>query len=677
LLFPYTALFLLLSRMGIEGSLAVAIYISIILFISQVSMFHLLSYLSNRMSISFKGKNLVLASGAVTYAASPFFLSLVPPGHINALVNYALFPFILLFFDRLLCEQSYTVKNLLLLFFLSTASATSYSNVGVIYSNSIVMASYTFFILLLNKDGLYKMLCKAFIGALVIFLGNIWWILPFFSILSPYADLNDATSLTRNVSVSSTNSSLTNIFSGEIVSAGQFNNYLFQANTVVYLILMASVVVLLIREKNKYISAFLCLLVLTIFISKGTNPPFAKVFEWLYFNLFGFKVFRRPSSKIYNIYTLSLVLLYVTSLLDLVKKNSNLRKFVVTIGISVALLSSFVFYMSSPVWSALNIPKYYYDAREYLSNENVVNLLVVPGPTAGSKYVFNESMGGYRGTDFLSDVWGYSILSPLKSGLGPDLPFRDKVNRVYLNILNGESICGTAKQLGINQVVVREDVTSNVSIDLLNKRLQNSSDVLKRASFRNSSGGLSVYTLNKECQNSLISLSNDPSVLIESISPLKYRINLKNLSSEQSLIFLKNFDEGWKLFVEGNSKGSKDKNEFIDTHLETSEHFLEGNDLSYLWTKSYSESTHSTAYDYANKWLINPKAIMEQYDNTHYSVNSDGSINANLVLYYKYQSLFFLGVIIWCCTLLILFLLFVNQNLVDKNKQNKLYAHDK
>ncbi len=141
------------------------------------------------------------------------------------------------------------------------------------------------------------------------------------------------------------------------------------------------------------------------------------------------------------------------------------------------------------------------------------------------------------------------------------------------------------------------------------------------------------------------------------------------------MTFLKNFDDGWKLYIEDETQ-DKNAGQVFNTHLKIGNNFLEGQDLSYLWIKPYSDNTHSLAYDYANQWLVDPKVIIERYESNYYSMNKDGSININLVLYYKYQSLFYYGIILWSTTFVVLISLMARDCILE-NKQRKSNAYNK
>ena len=79
------------------------------------------------------------------------------------------------------------------------------------------------------------------------------------------------------------------------------------------------------------------------------------------------------------------------------------------------------------------------------------------------------------------------------------------------------------------------------------------------------------------------------------------------------------------------------------TECESNQKFFEGEELSYLTEKPVFDDTHKLVYEYANQWAIDSEYIKKNFDLSYYKVNSDGSIDIELTLYFKSQSYFYLG----------------------------------
>jgi len=100
------------------------------------------------------------------------------------------------------------------------------------------------------------------------------------------------------------------------------------------------------------------------------------------------------------------------------------------------------------------------------------------------------------------------------------------------------------------------------------------------------------------------------------------------------------------------------------TECQNNEKFFEGEELSYLYKKPILDDTHKMVNDYANQWTIDPDYIKANFNKSYYQQiceveNPDGSIDVELILYFKVQSYFYLGlaisgiVLIFCAGYLI------------------------
>jgi len=89
--------------------------------------------------------------------------------------------------------------------------------------------------------------------------------------------------------------------------------------------------------------------------------------------------------------------------------------------------------------------------------------------------------------------------------------------------------------------------------------------------------------------------------------------------------------------------------------------FFEGEELSYLWQKPLREESHEVVNEYANGWMINLNDNLTWSDQTTYLTkwlregritrNDDWSYQVNLVLYFRPQSWFYVGLMISGATL--------------------------
>ena len=147
----------------------------------------------------------------------------------------------------------------------------------------------------------------------------------------------------------------------------------------------------------------------------------------------------------------------------------------------------------------------------------------------------------------------------------------------------------------------------------------------------------------------------DSPVTYQKINPGKYLVKLK-INQSTKLVFNQPFNADIKLFTK---KFSDDHCSVINNYqnvqvkeCKPQNIFFQVDDLIHLWSKTVFSETHSQDYGYANTWLISPSEIKKNIDKQYYQENSDGSIDLKLILYFKPQSYFYLGLIISGITLL-------------------------
>ena len=657
-LFPKGLLFLAFSAVGLNGPLSAAIYISILVFVSQISLFSLLRYLGFKLNKRSSGDSFILVGSCVLYATSPFFLSLISPGHVDALINYSLLPAIIMLVDKVLEDRKVVYKDVFALFCIFTLTSPSFSNVGVFYVNLITIFLYGIIFSAIFRKDIRQFVSKMFLVFLLLFLSNSWWILSFLPILPIYANLNDLTSLTSGLEVASKNASILSILSGQINSVGESRNYVSFAYLTIFPILIIFSLIGLIAKRGKYLILFLSLLIISIYISKGTNYPLPAMFNWFYDNVFGFKVFRRPISKYYGVFVFSTVTLSYLGALIMSSKSRLFSLATNMIYLFALVLSAYSFVMYRPLWEGLNIPKYYFESKAYLDGDTVGNIFMIPAPNNGSKYKFNAALNNYLGTDFLPNVWGYSILSPLRKGIGPNLPYRGIGENLYKDIItSGTSICSDARDLGVTHIAVREDVESDIPTSLYKDLLSRNYDISEAHTFETENGAISLYSLREECTKPLLYL-NFGVIEFHKIGPLKYKIQIKNLNYESELVFLKNYDKDWLLFP--------DKKSYDSGTISTND-FFDARDLTYAFTKPTLNDTHFVANEYANGWIIDLLQLKDTCQDC-ISTNESGGTDINLILYYRSQSYLYVGLVVWAGV----FIALISYSIREKLVQGKL-----
>ena len=133
------------------------------------------------------------------------------------------------------------------------------------------------------------------------------------------------------------------------------------------------------------------------------------------------------------------------------------------------------------------------------------------------------------------------------------------------------------------------------------------------------------------------------------INDSTYRVFFTGIKEETRLQLLQRFDRQWKLYPQRNPSRNWCRElttyseELTECELTKPKHRLTS--LKYLIAPSL-EVPHGLALGYANEWVITSDALRQQFPNDFYKTNSDGSIDIELLVYFRPQSTFYLGVLI-------------------------------
>ncbi|VVB97187.1 Uncharacterised protein [uncultured archaeon] len=160
------------------------------------------------------------------------------------------------------------------------------------------------------------------------------------------------------------------------------------------------------------------------------------------------------------------------------------------------------------------------------------------------------------------------------------------------------------------------------------------------------------FTLYELNQNYLVPLiwSDKNYLYFQKNNPVKYNLNI-NIKEKTKIEFHQAYNSQWKLYLEPNPDNSwcKPIEYYKNTRTTECEHAqktFDAGDLTYLLAKPVFEDTHTMVEGYANSWTIDPEYIKANYPKEFYKESRDGSIELGMVLYFKPQSYFYIGLII-------------------------------
>lgn len=386
---------------------------------------------------------------------------------------------------------------------------------------------------------------------------------------------------------------------------------------------------ILVRKSEDYRSIFFGFFLLFLFIfflMLGLNNPFYRLF---YDNFPGFQVFRNITKFAPLLFFLLLFLIF--SLYLDIRGNKKL-------SVSVVILIFCSLLYNIPYWTVSDtffgkrffdgVPQYWVDAAGYLNTNLDINdkVLVLPAVYIMDIYAWENRSVEVGGSllDQLSTAETYR-LSPLLIG---DARFqKDSAgvfvadsNMVRKKVVDYSRLSQFVKMYDFNYVVLTKDIYAS--------DYQQYSDVeswLSESGFLRvrSFGLIEIYRNDKNKKQ----LVNIPYGTYEKINNAKYILRINNLQDPMPFYFSKPFSEDWKIYS-GNDIFSKIT------------------DALYLFRKPVFESTHKISNIYGNGWNFDPEYIKKNFPKDQYRENSDGSIDLDLILYFKSQSYFYLSLIV-------------------------------
>jgi hypothetical protein len=642
-LFPFYVFYLIFSLFNVSSYVTTLFFVSAIIFLSQLGMYFYLSYIvDGKLRLDSRSKYAWITFGAILYGFSPYIISLIHPGHILLLISYALFPFILTYYDKLLTTDKNRLKHFLLLSLLLFSSASAFANIGVLYTLIIVLAAYTLFVYLAGARSIKRAITVFLLFLVAAFMSNLWWMLPYGVSFGDTVALNEASgvSITESISNASQHANIGNIFLNKaeslLYASPLFQNYTSLVSVIIYIFLFIFFVLAVLRiHKLKYLAVPMGMILIGIFITKGTQEPFSDAFLWMYSLIPGFQIFRRPVSKFFWVFSFFYIVVITVGFIIAEEKFKGKLKagrpllLILVILISTFLIGSFV---KAPPYERFNIPTYYYDAATYLENEKASRVLLLPS-TDGLYPQYSDSVNNYNGVDFLEYIWRVPQIAPDKTDYSIELPYKNKANILLEEISSSKDFCSSARDLGLSHIIIRHDLKNENVIKQdarkVSSLLYNRDEIATRKEFTNNNNlQLEILTIDTKCRGEIIASPDlsENNYTFNSVSPVAHIVSVKDAPNTFNLHLNNNYSKSWQIYS---------INEPI-----TELHFLK--ELSIITQQSLL-SSHYLASGYANGWEITSK------DNTNNP--------AVYLIYYKSQSYFYIGVLLTALYFSLLFFL--------------------
>lgn len=370
-----------------------------------------------------------------------------------------------------------------------------------------------------------------------------------------------------------------------------------------------------------------------LMFSVGPRGELGSIFRYLLNNFSFFSLFRSYQ----NVFVVLMVFIFYLFFLSF-KKNTNFLKLVQYL--SVFFFIFFVLFQNlSFTERSSNFPNEYFEVKEIVDKDEGLNrVLLLPYSTYDYYGWDNPTEDKY----FLQYFFN-------KSGLVFYRPTIDSpvLKKLYDKIYSGEDYKDDLYRLGIGYILNRKDLTKADKgyFRPLGKTIPG------KLIF--STDNIDLYSL----KSYRPTISGDD-ISFSRQSPIYYKMSIKGLSKNQKTIsFLESFQSGWGLYLNKYNSSELCNNPQYFAKENTNEcqlqqKFFEGEEFPYLWKKPIFNDKHKIINHYANGWAIDSNYIKQNFSKEDYQENPDGSIDVELVLYFKPQSYFYLGLIISVTTLI-------------------------
>ncbi|MCW3984379.1 MAG: hypothetical protein NWE96_10370 [Candidatus Bathyarchaeota archaeon] len=403
----YTSFMAFLNYIGFSPIAVEQILFFILVSMSGLSMYCLTFKLINEKNIQLPAS---LMAGFF-YMLSPFaMVEIWKRFQVSLMFMAVLLPFVLLFYIRGL-ETKKSLPNALVMCILSLLFSGSFIHPAMIINFWLVIFSYLGFFVLLNirkrPDILFSLKFTIIIFITWV-LVNLWWIAPYLSFnsaissaLSQSVNLYTLQVLSSKIDVLSVSRLVWNAsstYSPQYLWGSIYHSIPFLIiSLLIPLIVFSS---LLTTKRNRYVTYFVLLAVTSLFLAKGSAPPLGEIFTWFFNNFSFLQVYRNPFEKLGVIIPLAYAFLFGVGLSKLyrivrgkpstfIRSSHRLhklnRKIVAASMVGIVCVCVFVIY-PWPMWtgdvftdvawinpwyySHAKIPSYYYDANNWLSNQD-------------------------------------------------------------------------------------------------------------------------------------------------------------------------------------------------------------------------------------------------------------------------------------------------------------------
>lgn len=402
------------------------------------------------------------------------------------------------------------------------------------------------------------------------------------------------------------------------------------------------------QTKKNVLYSFIIIFFISIFLSKGAQPPFG----WIYLVLFEympfFSVFKSPELRLgfSVIASISFLLMYASTKLNkrlfisalLVITTIQGYYFIngiATLGQNIVQDNKQIYFDRLATFSEDQKELIHFINKGYEDDKNTYGY-ILPVPTVEYGHFFFDARDRYIGPDLIAKHIKLPFVYPSSFGRINTATYekiRNNLENKNLEVFNelpiryvllrNDAECSDCNYLSEEDFEDREDFTQ-----ILNN------DTYKLYRANNSKDLVNIETNN---QNTIVKFKQ--------INPVKTLVRIENIElgkdQEIQLNYLVSFNEGWKIY---NNAGKDTLYNCNTINCTTETKIIEGEELRYITSQELYADEHKIKDGYANSWTINTDEISIRSEN--FTMNSDGTANIEYVIYYDKQNALYLSGIV-------------------------------
>ncbi len=527
--------------------------------------------------------------------------------------SFGLLPIISFIFIRGLRTKNYLWSLIFVLILPPFGFAFTYLAFDILLWIFLFTLTLLFFLTQEELDTKLFYIKYFFLTLLLFILTNIWWIgqvaslTLYKNISSSVLNFDVSANLGTLDALSRKLGSLSNIF--RLVNSSFINenslSWMRIFNSLPFVVMQYLITAIILRSiirgrKNKFVLISGGLFFISIYLAKGTSPPFGEIYQFIFTYIPSLQVFRNPFEKAAFILSLSSSLLIGFSLFDLSqqipKKFGNLLLFFF-LGF-ILIIWGFPFYtglvFTSPdsptnkpdVGYQVKVPLYYQEADKWLSSKGS-NFRYIGFPLGDEGITYNWEKG-YSGVELSSAL--FSTPGVLHRTAVPY--FTDLVPQIQEILLSQNDFSKLANSLNARFFFVRHDINfelrkmNNPTVIDNNLAIREKNNEIKKVAtfgqltfwenlrwqdrtfypavkiIKSSNGQQVSELLNVEVNKGealLMDAKNTPVLNTETrvdisykrINPAKYIVHIKN-TQPFILVFSELFNDVWQASNQGN-----------------------------------------------------------------------------------------------------------------------------